>query len=342
MFQTETADSPHPTLASAFKEACAEASPPYGGDRFTDKLRQTVQSLFECDCTIVLVPSGTAANALALAYACNPGAAIFCHKAAHIVTSEEGAAEHASGGHLMPLEGAEGRLDAAALADALSTRSDKTQVPGALSITQLTELGTLYDLDEIASLASIARRHGYKVHMDGARFCNALVTLGCTPAQMSWKQGVDILSLGITKNGGTGTDLVVVFDQSLMSGKTELLRRLGYRQSRQAPASAQAESHFTQGLWIENARRANAAAATLADAFSSLPGFELIQKVQGNLLFVRIQPDVQKRLYDQGWSFHKAHRLSEPHVFRIVTSYASTTQLLEECVVALRAAASSD
>jgi threonine aldolase len=240
------------------------------------------------------VSTGTAANALGLAACARPYGGIFCHEHAHIHTAEGGATEAFTGGaKLIPLQGEQFRLTADSLRRAVSSAErgvrNKPQ-PDAVSITQASEHGTVYRLDEIAALGDIARTAGIKFHMDGARFANALATLGCTPAEMSWRRGVDILSFGATKNGAMSTEAIVVFDPSLVEPLSYRLRRAGQTWSKMRFAAAQLIAYVEDGLYLRLAGRANALALYLAQAMATVPGVTLVAPVEANLVFLTMPP----------------------------------------------------
>lgn len=205
-------------VLDAIRDANAGAAPAYGHDDWTAQAEQRLRDVFECDLAAYLVVTGTAANALALAACCPPHGAVVCHHEAHITTDECGAPELFTGGaKLLGVRAPAGKLTPAAVTAMLDTmgRGEHEQQPSVLSLSQATELGTVYRPDEVAALATLARARRLHVHMDGARFANAVAHLGCTPAELSWKAGVDVLSFGATKNGALGVEAVVFFDTAL-------------------------------------------------------------------------------------------------------------------------------
>jgi threonine aldolase len=219
-FRSDNVATVAPEILEALARVNRDPATSYGGDAQSEAVNEAFAALFETEVTVFPVSTGTAANALALAASVRPYGAILCHEQAHIHTAEGGATEAFTGGaKLLPLPGAQFRLTPDSLTQALGAIEwgvrNRPQ-PDALSITQASEHGTVYRLDEIAALGETAHRAGLKVHMDGARFANALATLGCTPAEMTWRRGVDILSFGATKNGAMSTEAIVVFDQSLV------------------------------------------------------------------------------------------------------------------------------
>src|ERR1700722_13581032 len=237
----------------------------YGGDDLTAKLQAVASDLFEKQVTVFPVVSGTAANALALSQIVPSFGAIYCYEAAHIVTDEAGAPGFFTGGaQLVGFPAADGKIRPAQLIQAVAYAEDlgiHHVKPGAVTLTQATEWGTVYSRSEIAAVSDVARRHALPVHMDGARFANALVHLGCTPAEATWKCGVDVLSLGATKNGALGADAVVFFDPAMARDFERRRKRAGHLMSKLRFLSAQLIAYLNSGLWLDNARHAKAMAS---------------------------------------------------------------------------------
>ena len=275
-FTSDNAGPAHPAVLEALARANEGYASSYGEDEATARVAARIREVFEApQAAVYLVATGTAANALALACLCPPWATIYCHREAHVEEDECGAPVFYSGGaKLTPLDGEHGRIDPESLAQALTPtagRAVHNVQKGALTITNATEAGTVYGPDEVAALAGLARAAGVPVHMDGARFANALVTLGCTPAELTWKAGVDALSFGGTKNGLLGVEAVILFDPG-RAWEFELRRkRAGHLVSKHRYLSAQMEAYLADGLWIELASRANARAARWRDGLAALP-----------------------------------------------------------------------
>ncbi len=207
----------HPKILAALATANAGNAMPYGNDDITARVEARLAEIFERECTVALVATGTAANALALATLVPAWGVVYCHPDSHINTDECGAPEFYTGGKLVAVPGADGRMNAADLDAVLATAGAGVvhhAQPAAISITQATEAGTVYRLPEIAAIGAVARKHKLALHMDGARFANALVTLGCSPADMTWRAGVDAVSFGCTKNGALAAEAIVMFDKS--------------------------------------------------------------------------------------------------------------------------------
>ena len=255
-----------------------------------------------------------------------PFGAVYCHAEAHIMVDECGAPEfYAGGAKLVALDGADGKIACADLAAALAAdgAGDVHRVqPSALSLTQLTERGTAYRVDEIAALAEVARRHGLRVHMDGARFTNALVGLGCTPAEMTWRAGVDILSFGATKNGAWAAEAVVVFAPALAVEMAYRRKRAGHLLSKMRFVSAQLEAYLTDELWLRNAAHANAMAQRLAQGLGAVPGAGLAHPVDGNQLFARLPGATIEALIADGFLFYRwPETVAGSTVIRLVTAF---------------------
>ncbi len=296
-----------PEVLAALAEGAAGAMASYGADPVTARVTDRIAEIFETELAVFPVATGTAGNALAMSVLCPPFGAVYCHAGSHAHVDECGAPEFYTGGaKLVPLDGADGKIAAADLARALDHggAGDVHHVqPAALSITQLSECGTTYTVDEIAALADTAHRHGLGVHMDGARFANALVALGCTPAEMTWKAGIDILTMGGTKNGCMAAEALVVF-------KPELARELGFRRKRAGHLfskmrflSLQLEAYLADDLWLRLAAHANAQAGRLAAGLRAVPGVEIAYPVDGNQLFVAFPPAVREGLAAAGFGY---------------------------------------
>lgn len=310
-FSSDTAARAHPSVLDALADANKGSAPSYGADESTERLRSRLKAVFETDDVDVWpVASGTAANALALACLCPPTGAVLCHQEAHIERDERGAPEFFTGGaklHLLP--GAAGRIDISAL-DAALARIDRDfvhETPAhVLSLTNLTECGTLYTPEMLADLAGRARAAGLGVHLDGARLANALARSGASPADMSWRAGVDALSLGLTKTGAMGCELIVLFGAA-REHYGELLaraKRAGHMPAKLRFLSAQALALLEGELWLELAGTANARARALADALDQHVGTQLAYPVDGNEVFARLSPDLADALQQAGARFY--------------------------------------
>lgn len=213
--------------------------------------------------------------------------------------------------------------------------------PAALSITQSTEWGTVYTPDEVRALAAAARQHGLRLHMDGARFANAIAHLGCSAAEATWQAGVDVLSLGASKNGAMAAEAVIFFDPALARSLPERRKRGGHLWSKMRYLSVQLDAYFTDGLWVRHAQHANGMAARLAAGLAALPGIRLVQPVQANEVFARLPEPVTEGLLAQGFTFYRWHA-PEPGgegVVRLVTSFATEIAAVDALLSAAAALA---
>jgi threonine aldolase len=302
-FGSDNISGVHDAILDALREANTGTAVAYGHDEWTARAVARLRDLFECDLSAYLVVTGTAANALALAACCPSHGAVVCHHEAHITTDECGAPEMFTGGaKLMGVRGAAGKLTPAAVADMLATlgRGEHEQRPSVLSLSQATELGTVYTTAEVAALAELARAHRMHLHMDGARFANALVRLECTPAELTWKSGVDVLSFGATKNGALGVEAVVFFDAGLTVDFLYRRKRAGHLVSKGRYLGAQMLAYLHDDLWLGNARHANAMADRLAAGLRTLPGVRLPLPVEANEVFAIVPLAVHEKLREDG------------------------------------------
>jgi threonine aldolase len=332
-FRSDNVATVSPDIMRAIAAANDGPAAAYGDDAVSHQLNVRLSALFETQVSVFPVATGTAANALGLAALARPWGGIYCHEQAHIHTAEGGATEaFTHGTKLIPLPGAEYRLPAEGLRRALARvdrGSRNRPQPDAVSITQASEWGTVYKLDEIAEIGEIARSHGIRFHMDGARFANALARLGCTPAEMTWRRGVDILSFGATKNGAMSADAIVVFDQSLVEPLSYRLRAAGQTWSKMRFAAAQLIAYVDDGLYVRLAGTANALAARLAQGINQIPGVGLAAAVEANLLFVTLPLAAIPRLSAEGVLFRQRDETTIRLVTRFDGTEAEVDQLLD-------------
>jgi len=292
-FRSDNVDGAAPELLDALVAANAGTAGPYGDDDWTRRMVERVGAVFERPVSAFPLACGTGSNSIALAALANPFGAVYCHETAHINVHECGAPELFTGAKLVALPGRDYKLSAAELDErlALAGRGNRNRVqPFALNITQPTDFGTLYRPAQISALAEVAHRHGLKVHMDGARFANAVAALGCSPAEITWRAGVDLLSLGATKNGAINAEVLIVFEEALAAQIPFLMRRGGQVLSKARFVSAQIERYLADDRWLERGRSANAHAAELARRLAPLPGVEVVAPVETNVLFLRLPP----------------------------------------------------
>ena len=350
-FASDNSSGASDRVLAAVMAANAGAAMPYGADPWTSAAEKAVQEVFERDCAVFLLPTGTAANALALAALTPPHGAIFCHEDAHIANDECGAPEfYSAGAKLVGLPGAQGRISLETLKAALARfpRGLVKQVqPSALSLTQATECGTLYSLDDLGALCDAAHGAGVRVHMDGARFANAVARLGCTPAQMSWRAGVDVLSFGATKNGTFCCEAVIFFDPALAHDFAFRRKRAGHTLSKGRFLGAQMSAYLKDGHWLDLARHANAMADRLRQGLAASPGVRLPWPCEANEVFAILPRAADSALKAAGARYyHWGSRGLGPDeapgaedVFvRLISSFATQAQEVDRFVEILRAA----
>lgn len=343
-FASDNAGAVHPRIMAALAAANDGHVPAYGGDSITRAAQELVREVFDApDAAVHFVPTGTAANALALSLVAPGWGKVFCHQDAHIQTSETGAPEFFTGGaKLVTVPGTGGKITPEALTEALVLNGRDSVHAGqnvALSLTNATEWGRVYDPDEVVALAAIARAHGLACHMDGARFANALAALDLAPADLTWRAGIDILSLGGTKNGCMGVEAVVIFDPALSDEFEFRRKRGGALVSKHRYLSAQVLAWLEGDLWLQMAGHANAMAHELALGLSRLPGVRIDQRVETNAVFATLPPALYQRARAAGMSFHLwPHTQSEtgedPLSVRLVCGWDTR---LEDVTAALEA-----
>jgi len=322
-----------PELLEAIHAANHGLEKAYGDDPWTARLSGVLGEFFGTPVHAFPVSTGTAANALSLAVASPPYGAIFAHEESHIVRDECGAPEFFTGGaRLVLVPGDHGKLTGAALAAALAANptSVHTVQPAVLSLTQSTELGTSYRPSEIAALAQLAHAHGLAVHMDGARFANALAFLGCHPSEVTWRAGVDVLSFGATKNGALAAEAVVFFAADRVRDFELRRKRSGHLLSKSRFISAQLLAYAETGVWRRNAARANALAQQVARA----AGARVLHPVEANEVFVRLSARDKSCLRDAGFAFYDWGAESSEEA-RLVTSWDQPEESVKALCTAL-------
>lgn len=308
-FTSDNAAGASPEVVAAVSRVNTGYQLAYGGDDVTDRARAMIRERFEApDAAVHFVATGTAANALSLACLCPPWGAIYAHTAAHVEVDECGAPEFYTAGAKMTLiEGDHGRMQLSALQSALASAASggvHNVQRGAVSITNATECGTVYSVQDVSALTAAAHAHDVPVHMDGTRFANAVASFGCTPADLSWRAGVDILCLGGTKNGAIAAEAVIIFNPE-KAWEFELRRkRAGHLFSKMRFLTAQFEALMTDDLWLRNAARANAVAAHLADGVAKLPGGQLTHPRQANLVFAGLPRAMHEAAKARGAAYH--------------------------------------
>jgi threonine aldolase len=306
-FRSDNVTGIAPEILAAIAAANPGTAASYGADAITERVTRRFAELFEHEVAVFPVATGTAANALALAALTPPWGVIYCHEAAHIATDECGAPEFYTGGaKLVALPGADAKLAPAAIEARLGDQGVVHHAqPAVISITQATEAGTLYQPQEIAALGALARCHGLALHMDGARFANAVAALGCAPADLTWRAGVDALSFGATKNGALAAEAVIFFDKAKAADLAYRRKRAGHLFSKMRFLSAQLDAYLADGLWLRNARHANAMAARLGQGLAGLPGARLVHPVEANEVFVELAEASIAALEAAGFGFYR-------------------------------------
>lgn len=299
----------HPAIAQSLVEHASGYAPAYGNSDLDHRVETVFSEIFEREVAVFFVSTGTAANALAYSAVAKPGGVLFAHREAHMVQDECGAPEFLSGGgRLCPVDGAEGRMEPRQLEAAIGRYPAEfihAGRPVGVTLTQATEIGTVYSLDEIGTVAGICRRHKLPLHMDGARFANALVSLGCTPAEMTWKSGVDMVSFGGTKNGCWCAEALVIFDPHLAAEFPFIRKRAAQLFSKSRFVAAQFEAYFRDGLWLEMAAHANAMASRLADHIEASPHARLGWRPQANEVFPILKRERLAALKEKGAFIHE-------------------------------------
>jgi len=330
-FASDNAYGAAPEVLEALAQASIGAAPSYGDDAITARLRNRLCQVFERDVEVFPVVTGTAANALALATLVPPQGAVLCHAEAHIAVDECGAPEFFThGAKVVPIEGGDGKIAPRAIEVALA-HFHKGFVhhaqPAAISITQASEAGTCYRPAAIAAIAELARQHALKLHMDGARFANAVAFLVCTPAELTWRAGVDALSFGGTKNGALCAEAVIFFNRGDANDFAYRRKKSGHLLSKMRFVSAQILRQLDGDLWLHSARRANTLAGSLAHGLTAIAGVEIVHPVEANAVFARLPDEVAARLRAAGAQFYDwAPPANGRTLVRLVTSFATPEQ----------------
>jgi len=295
-----------PEAWAAMNEANSGHEPAYGGDQWTARASEAFRTLFETPCEVFFAFNGTAANSLALASLCQSFHSVICSETAHVETDECGAPEFFSNGSkLLVAPSANGKLTPEAIRSIALKRTDiHYPKPRAVTITQPTETGELYTLDEIHAISAECRSLGLKLHMDGARFANACASLGCSPAEMTWKAGIDVLCFGGTKNGMAVGEAVIFFDTKLAEDFDYRCKQAGQLASKMRFLAAPWVAMLESGAWLRHASHANACAQDFARRVASLPGIHLMFKAQANAVFLTLPSDIAEGLRARGWLFY--------------------------------------
>ncbi len=338
-FSSDNVTTMAPEIAAALAEANRGAAMPYGDDEITRRLEARMAELFETEVAAFPVATGSAANALALACLTPPYGAVYCHRDSHVNSDECGAPEFYTGGaKLVALDGAHGRIAAdeleAALARAGAGVVHHVQ-PAAVSLTQATEAGTLYRPDHLAAIAELARRYGLGLHLDGARFANAVVALDLSPAALTWRAGVDVLSFGATKNGAMAAEAVVFFRPELAKEFAYRRKRAGHLFSKMRFLSVQLDAYLADDRWRRYAAHANAMAARLAQGLTALPGAKLEHPVEANEIFIALEAAVIDGLLADGFRFYRWGE-ADASLVRLVTGFDTRPEDVDALLAAAR------
>jgi len=327
-----------PEIMAALTKANAGMAHSYGDDALSARVGKRFSDVFERQVTAFPVVSGTAANALAVAQITPSWGAVICHEDSHLHTDECGAPEFFSGGaKLITLPGKGAKLnadDVRKLIDRQGEAGDHASQPMLLSLTQASEFGTVYSLKELRSLSEVAHDAGLRVHMDGARFANALVTLGCTPAAMTWKAGIDIVSFGATKNGAMMAEALLFFDEADAVQLGRRRKQGAHLISKMRYVSAQLDAYLEDDLWLHLAGNANAQALRLADGLDAIDGIDRLYPVQSNEVFVGMSAEQADLLRDAGFEFHGWP--GRPGVYRLVTAHCTSATDVDSFIEAAR------
>ncbi|WP_293324587.1 low specificity L-threonine aldolase [Parvibaculum sp.] len=345
-FTSDNASGVAPEIMAALTEANHGSAASYGADDVTARLQIVMADLFEHEVEVFPVATGTAANSLALACLTPPWGAVFGHEHAHAHVDECGAPEFFSdGAKFVPIAGENGKLEPDAFKAAfrlLPLGNVHNVQPSTLTLTQSTECGTLYSVDEIRALTDIAHSRDIAVHMDGARFANAVAALDASPAEITWKSGIDVMSFGATKNGAMGAEAVIFFDKHLARDFAFRRKRGGHLFSKMRFLSAQLEAYLKDGLWLRLAAHANAMAGELAEGLGAIPGVGIHFPVEANEIFVRMPVSMSKGLKEAGARFHPWPMVGDndrARTVRLVASFQTEAAAVAEFLAYARATA---
>jgi len=325
-----------PEAWAAMAEANAGHVSSYGNDPWTQRAADLLREIFETDCEVFFVFNGTSANSLTLAALCRPYHSILCHELAHIETAECGAPEFfANGSKILLLPGAHGKIDAAEIERAVKRRTDiHYPKPGALSLTQATETGRVYSVAELQTLAATAKKLGLRVQMDGARFANAVASLGVAPADLTWRAGVDALCFGGSKNGIALGEAVVFFDKELAQDFDYRCKQGGQLASKMRFLSAPWVGMLQDGAWLKHARHANEMAKRLAAGLKNIPAVEISHPVESNAVFAKIPAAAEQKLHARDWHFYTGVITGDES--RLMCSWDTTPADVDDFIADLR------
>jgi threonine aldolase len=339
-FASDNAYGVLPEILAAIQAADRGTALAYGNDALTKGLKSQFSALFEREVAVFPVFTGTAANALALACLTPPYGAVLCHQDSHIMTSECGAPEFFSGAKLIGMDSGGGKFTPEAMSEALSglDGSVHSVQPKAVSISQASELGTVYSIDEIGAIGALAHAKGLKLHMDGARFANAMAHLKKTPAEATWKCGVDVLSFGATKAGALAAEAVVFFNPADAAEFEYRRKRGGHLASKMRFVSAQLQALLAKDLWLQSGARANGLATRLAEGLKAVAGVEIVAPVETNMVFAKLAAEKAVRMRAGGAQFHDWFPPRDGQVVvRLATSFATSEEDITKLIALAKA-----
>lgn len=335
-FRSDNEAPVHQTIMQALLDANRGFTESYGYDTYSEQFTAQCQHLFATWCEVLPLTTGTAANSIAMTLACPPYGSILCHEHSHLNADECGAPEFfTAGAKLIPMPGQHGKIDLDHLDQYLSstgTHGEHECLPSVISITQCTESGTLYSLAELQQLKAIKEKHALALHMDGARFANAMSTLGCSPAAMTWHAGIDLLSFGATKNGAMMAEALIVFNPHLTQQIKRLRKRSGHLISKMRYVSAQLCAYLQDDLWLQLAQHANQMAQRFHQGTADV--LEFIHPVEANEAFCRLSVELIGHLRDAGFEFHVWPGSDD--IIRLVFSHATQSEQVDQLVAAIK------
>ena len=325
-----------PEVLDAVIKANEGDSTPYGNDQISTELQDKFSEIFEKEVIVFPTASGTAANALALSTMTPSFGNIYCHKLSHINTDECGAPEfYTGGGKLVTLQGVKGKITANELDESITGAGivHHTQ-PSSVSITQVCETGEVYQLDEIKKISDVTHKHNLNMHMDGARFANALVSLDCSPAEMTWKSGIDVLSFGATKNGCIAAEAIIFFKKDLVGNVAFLMKRAGHLLSKMRFVSAQLDAYITNDVWLKNARRANDMGKRLSEGLNNHSDINLSYPTEANEVFATFPRNKIEHLNSEGYTINEDEW--DGKAVRLVTAWNTKDNDVDEFLEILK------
>jgi threonine aldolase len=318
-----------PEVLDAILKANDGDSTPYGNDQISTELQDKFSEIFEKEVIVFPTASGTAANALALSTMTPSFGNIYCHKLSHINTDECGAPEfYTGGGKLVALQGVDGKITADELDKSISGKGivHHTQ-PSSVSITQVCETGEVYQIEEIKKISDIVHKHNLNMHMDGARFANALTSLNCSPAEMTWKSGIDVLSFGATKNGCLAAEAIIFFKKNLVGNISFLMKRAGHLLSKMRFVSAQLDAYITNDVWLKNAKHANNMGQKLSEGLAKHNRIEIAYPTEANEVFAKFPRHMIEHLNSKGYKMNEDEL--DGKAVRLVTAWNTKTSDVE-------------